>query len=154
MDPLVSCPFKTRYSLHMIYWYIAYRQAYALLSYLPISSNYVLELGVFLPKYLALHTRTTPKPHLDELLIEDGPEKWALKIEYLLESDIGRTMFADYLRQTFCEENVIFWSEVKELNELPENQVAETLMWWFSVWTHMCCNGRGFLQDLLAARAE
>eukprot|EP00042_Codosiga_hollandica_P010274 m.22980 g.22980 ORF g.22980 m.22980 type:complete len:1157 (+) comp34531_c0_seq2:215-3685(+) len=62
---------------------------------------------------------------LAERAMEDGPLKWALRIEYLLESDNGRKMFAAYLKQTFCEENMTFYMDVQSLKDLGDKELKD-----------------------------
>lgn len=56
-----------------------------------------------------------------------GPERWALKFDYLLSSDEGMKQFMKYLRSTFCEENALFWKDSEKLKEVPESELGPEL---------------------------
>jgi hypothetical protein len=68
-------------------------------------------------------------PTAEELLeraLPDGPEKWAKKLDYLLESSQGLPLFRTYLTKTFCEENLQFWVEIQDLRTIREDQVGHS----------------------------
>ena len=70
--------------------------------------------------------RSEPDTHHDKThdSMPDGPKKWAIKIEFLLESKKGLELFIKYCKSTFCEENIIFWYDVRQFKNGPESDVS------------------------------
>ncbi len=56
--------------------------------------------------------------------IPDGPAKWAVKLEYLLNSPKGFDVFLAYMTSIHCEENVLFYRDNQALKNSANDQVA------------------------------